>query len=124
MMLANPKTLIVKDTYFNQVLVESLLNSWGIETITCKDAKKGLAALTENEINLIILDLMMPGMDGFEFLSRKRQMKDETPVIVVSGKVDSEAIARALELGAKEFITKPIKSEVSQAAINIHIKPH
>ena len=116
-----PKILIVEDSYFNQVLVESLLNSWGIETTTCKDAKAALKNLANEHFELVILDLMMPGMDGFEFLSHKHQLNDSTPVIVVSAKADKASIERTKELGAVDFLVKPFRSETFKSLITKHL---
>jgi two-component system copper resistance phosphate regulon response regulator CusR len=116
-----PKILIVEDSYFNQVLVESLLNSWGIETKTCKDAKAALKNLANEHFELVILDLMMPGMDGFEFLNHKHQLNDSTPVIVVSAKADKASIERTKELGAVDFLVKPFRSETFKSLITKHL---
>ncbi|NHB69080.1 response regulator [Perlabentimonas gracilis] len=116
-----PKILIVEDSYFNQVLVESLLNSWGIETTTCKDAKAALKNLANEHFELVILDLMMPEMDGFEFLNHKHQLNDSTPVIVVSAKADKASIERTKDLGAVDFLVKPFRSETFKSLITKHL---
>lgn len=116
-----PQILIVEDSYFNQVLVESLLNSWGIETSICKNAEDALSNLTEKHFNLVILDLMMPGMDGFEFLSQKNRLNDSTPVIIVSAKADVKSMERTKELGAIDFLVKPFKSETFKSLITKHL---
>jgi CheY-like chemotaxis protein len=116
-----PKILIVEDSYFNQVLVESLLNSWGIGTTICKNAEDALSNLANEHFELVILDLMMPGMDGFEFLSKKKQLNDSTPVIVVSAKADEKSIERTRELGAIDFLVKPFRSEKFKTLITKHL---
>ncbi|MDD3567713.1 MAG: response regulator [Bacteroidales bacterium] len=116
-----PKILIVEDSYFNQVLVESLLNSWGIGTTTCKNAEDALSNLANEHFELVILDLMLPGMDGFEFLSKKKQLNDSTPVIIVSAKADKASIERTKELGATDFLAKPFRSETFKLLITKHL---
>lgn len=116
-----PRILIVEDSYFNQVLMESLLNSWGIGTTICKNAEDALSNMANERFELVILDLMMPGMDGFEFLNHKHQLNDSTPVIVVSAKADKASIERTKELGASDFLIKPFKSETFKSLITKHL---
>lgn len=116
------KILIIEDSYFNQVLVESLVSSWGYDTQTCSRADKGLEVLaTDSTIKLVILDLMLPGMDGFEFLAKKRELGSDVPVIVVSAKTDEESIRKAQALGAVDFQKKPINSHILQSTIGRYI---
>lgn len=116
------KILIVEDSYINQVLLESLVSSWGYETHTCSRADKGLEALeTDNSIKLVLLDLMLPGMDGFEFLDQKNKLGNNLPVIVLSAKTDGDSIARVLRLGASEFLYKPINTELLKTKITNYL---
>ncbi len=116
------KILIIEDSYFNQVLVESLVSSWGYETLTCSRADKGLEALAKDfSIKLVILDLMLPGMDGFEFLAKKRELGSDVPVIVVSAKTDGKSIRKAQALGAVDFLNKPIISELFKTKITNYL---
>lgn len=101
--------------------MESLLNSWGIGTTICKNAEDALSNMANERFELVILDLMMPGMDGFEFLNHKHQLNDSTPVIVVSAKADKASIERTKELGASDFLIKPFKSETFKSLITKHL---
>lgn len=116
-----PKILIVEDSYFNQVLLESLLSSWGFETILCKDVEDALVILQDNNLSLILLDIMLPGLDGFDFLINKRKSQNNTPVIAISAKTDDHTIARAKELGALHFIKKPIDTNELLSTISIYL---
>jgi DNA-binding response OmpR family regulator len=108
--MASNKILLVEDIYFNQILIESLLIEWGYQVIIVDDGAEALDEMIVEKPNLIILDLMMPVMDGFQFLEEKNKLGDKTPVVVLSARSDLESINRALKLGAKEFITKPFST--------------
>jgi DNA-binding response OmpR family regulator len=116
------KILIIEDSYFNQVLVESLVSSWGYDTQTCSRADKGLEVLaTDSTIKMVILDLMLPGMDGFEFLAKKRELGSDVPVIVLSAKTDVESLRRVNELGAVEYLNKPLNTGVLKTKITNYL---
>jgi DNA-binding response OmpR family regulator len=108
--MATKKILLVEDIYFNKILIESLLVEWGYQVIMVDDGAEALDEMIVERPDLIILDLMMPVMDGFKFLEEKNKMGNQTPVIVLSARTDIESINRALKLGAKEYITKPFNS--------------
>lgn len=104
------KILLVEDIYFNQVLIESMLVEWGYEVQLASDGAEALELIKSNDFSLIILDLMMPVMDGFMFLEEKNKLGIHAPVVVLSARNDMESIERALKLGALDFITKPFNS--------------
>jgi DNA-binding response OmpR family regulator len=108
--MASKKVLLVEDIYFNKILIESLLVDWGFQVTTVDNGEKGLEEMIRSKPDLIILDLMMPVMDGFKFLEEKNNMGNKTPVIVLSARTDHESINRALKLGVKDYITKPFNS--------------
>jgi DNA-binding response OmpR family regulator len=116
-----PKILVVEDSYFNQVLVEALLIDWGYNPIVCTKADEALEIMSKETIKLIILDLMLPGMDGFTFLSEKKNLNNQVPVIVMSAKNDASTIERTHNLGASHFISKPINSEILSTIITNYL---
>jgi excisionase family DNA binding protein len=81
----------------------------GYEVREAGSAEEGLAVLDQESPDLILLDVMMPGLDGWEMLSRVRERhgRDSIPVVMFSGKVDREQAAQAEEAGAQAFIGKP-----------------
>jgi excisionase family DNA binding protein len=81
----------------------------GYEVREAASAEEGLAALDEELPDLILLDVMMPGLDGWEMLSRVRERhgRESIPVVMFSGKVDEEHAAQAEQAGAQAFIGKP-----------------
>lgn len=104
------KILIVDDEERNRRLLEVLLNTDGYATLAAANGKDGLELAAREQPDLILLDLMMPGMDGFEVTYRlKNDAATRTiPIIIVSALNDLAAHQRMLASGADEFINKPI----------------
>jgi CheY-like chemotaxis protein len=103
----NLKILIVEDTYFNRVLLDSLLKEWGYTPLAAISAESALSILKSENPDLVLLDLMLPGMDGFMFLEEKKSLNNNTPVIILSAKSDKESLLKSAEFGVNDFITKP-----------------
>ena len=102
--------MIVDDSSTNNILYESILVDEGYSVIISEDSKSAFNKLKKEMPDLLILDLMMPGMDGFHFLNEKNAdmaIKD-IPVIMVTAKADKESEVKALSLGVKRFLTKPV----------------
>lgn len=119
--MASNKILLVEDIYFNQILIESLLIEWGYQVIIVDDGAEALDEMIVEKPNLIILDLMMPVMDGYQFLEAKNKLGDKTPVVVLSARSDLESINKAIKLGAKDFITKPFNSTDLENKIKVFL---
>lgn len=104
------KILVIDDSATNIVLVKGVLEEAGYEIITSNSAKKALKILDTEKPDLILLDLMMPQMSGYDFLEKMNEEKllDEIPVIVVSAKITEEAIDKAIKNGASDYIKKPV----------------
>ena len=108
--LEEAKILVVDDQEPNRDLLEALLQAKNYTPILASGGKECLQLLEEVEVDLILLDIMMPGMDGFEVLDhlKKREEWSVIPVIVVTALDGREDKIRGLEKGADEFISKPI----------------
>jgi CheY-like chemotaxis protein len=104
-----PQILIIDDVSSNLLLIQSILEGENYRVTACENGKEALEQLKQsNSIKLILLDIMMPDFDGYEFLDQKRQLAgDEIPVIVVSAKTDTESIQKALAKGAYDYLSKP-----------------
>ncbi|MBI2052722.1 MAG: response regulator [Candidatus Ryanbacteria bacterium] len=98
------KILIIEDDKFLRDLLVGKLEKEGYKVFIGEDGLKGLAAARETPPHLVLLDLVLPGLNGFEVLSRLRDEK--IPVIVVSNLGSPEDIERAKSLGAKDFLVK------------------
>jgi len=81
----------------------------GFEVVEASDGEKALSLLREEEFDLVLLDVMMPGMSGFEVLERLRRDpgRDELAIVFLSARADEEDIRRGFELGALDYVTKP-----------------
>lgn len=102
------KILVIEDDKFLRGLLVGKLKKEGYETIEACDGEEGLASTRKDTPHLIILDLVLPGADGFEILQsiKNDPATSKIPVIVLSNLGSREDIDRALGLGAKEFLVK------------------
>lgn len=107
---SNYTILIVDDVYLNIVLVEKMLKRYNFNVKSATGGEQALEIVSEEKPSLILLDLMMPNMDGFEVLNilRKKDATKDIPVVILSA-LNSEAdIKRGLDAGANGYITKPV----------------
>jgi diguanylate cyclase (GGDEF)-like protein len=117
------RLLVVDDSEDNRVLLNRRLTKRGFEVV---EADSGLAALeliSEQSFDLVLLDIMMPGIDGIEVLKRIRatQSPDRLPVLMVTAKACNTDMVQALEFGANDYITKPIDFPIAFARIKTQI---
>ena len=108
--MSKGKVLLVEDAYINQVLVENILIDAGFDVLIVDDGEKAIEALQNDTFILMILDLMMPVMDGFTLLEKAKD-KINFPVIVVTARSDYESIEKAIHLGANDYLIKPFNSK-------------
>jgi excisionase family DNA binding protein len=103
-----PTILIVDDDAGTRALVRASLELEGFDVVEAESAPKGLTAVEEESPDLILLDVMMPQMDGWEMLRRvQEQHGGAIPVVMFSGKVDESSAGEAAERGASGFVGKP-----------------
>lgn len=100
------KILVIEDNELNLKLMKDILISQGYEVDTAADGEQGLEKAMENEYGLILLDIQMPVVSGYDFLQIYNK---ETPVIVVSACAMETEINKAKELGCADYISKPIQ---------------
>jgi adenylate cyclase len=105
-----PRILIVDDNPTNVKVLQTRLLAEGYEIVTAGDGEEGLAAAREGTPDLILLDIMMPKLDGIEVCRRLRADPDFpfTPIIMVTAMADSKDVIAGLEAGGDEYLTKPI----------------
>ena len=106
---SSKKILVVDDTPDNLMLIQGILQAEGHEIILAKDGKTALALVEESPPQLILLDVMMPGMDGFEVTKRLRSNKTLPfiPILLITA-YDQPSAVRGLDSGADDFIRKPV----------------
>ncbi|HLA44747.1 MAG TPA: response regulator [Aggregatilineales bacterium] len=105
------KLLIVDDEPFTVEMISTYLQMNGFECTGAHSGTDGLALLKNTNPALVILDLMMPDIEGFEFCERMRSDPQfaTIPVLIVSARTDQEAMDRAFNAGANDYLTKPFQ---------------
>lgn len=114
------KILIIEDDTAIAELEKDYLEINGYTVIIEQDGSAGAARALDEDLDLIILDLMLPGMDGFEICKLIRDTKD-TPILMVSAKKDDIDKIRGLGLGADDYITKPFSPSELVARVGAHL---
>lgn len=103
------KTILVVDDEKRLVsLVESYLTQEGYRVVSAYNGKEALTVARHEKPDLIVLDVMMPEMDGYEFM-RKHRAEADTPIILLTARVDDEEKVIGLEVGADDYMTKPFR---------------
>jgi len=115
----NPKILIVDDEEYNRQLLTTFLTSLGYATLEAENGKKALKLILEKRPDIVILDLNMPEVNGFEVLNVIKSNPETRmiPVIVITGLGDEQNHLRALENGADDFLTKPFNIHFLRARL-------
>lgn len=116
--------LAVDDRQENRELVARNLSRLGHFVITAASGEEALNALKQSDVDVVLLDLLMPGMDGREVLHRIKEHPDwrATPVIVISGSQDMDGIIECIEAGADDYLFKPFNPVLLQARIKAGIE--
>ena len=118
-MSARIRALVVDDEDAILRFLKPALEANNYEVLTAHNGEDGLKAAEEESPNVILLDVMMPGMDGFHVLRRLRR-SDETrriPVVMLTAKGESKSIFRSQELGARDHLIKPCESKELLATV-------
>ena len=99
--------LIVDDEPDILLMLRMSLEDEGHDVVMAADGQMALERIAEHHPDLVLLDVMMPVLDGFGVLESKQQQGDTTPVVMLSAKSEEADVARAMSLGAVEFVSKP-----------------
>ncbi len=100
--------LVVDDHTHIRRLYEYTLEKNGYKPFTAANGKEALTVMDHEHIDLIVLDIMMPEMDGYSFLRTLRESGSETPVLVITARDSSEDVRKAFTLGTDDFMVKPV----------------
>jgi len=105
--------LAVDDIPLNLVLVQKMLSRFKFEIRTAENGQQALDAVSNRKPDLILLDLMMPGIDGFEVIKRLREdpATSDIRIVILSALNSNEDVVKGFDLGANDFIMKPIIME-------------
>lgn len=102
------KVLIVDDSEICLKMIETIVRRFGYYTLTALNGKDGMLKVEQNEPDLIILDVLMPVMNGYEFLEELNKKHSRIPVIICSGLSDKKDIMRAKKINKNvEYLSKP-----------------
>jgi two-component system, NtrC family, response regulator AtoC len=114
-----PPILVVDDEENIRTYLRQLLMLKGYDVALAQDGEEALARLNDGaQFALIILDIMLPKMDGLEVLGRIRKIAKQTPVIMLTGVGETGTIVKAMKLGASDYLTKPFEEEELDFAMN------
>jgi len=119
----HPRILVVDDAPENLMVIESILSKdYSLKLIN--DSKEALDYAFANPPDLVLLDIMMPNIDGFEVCRRLKDNKNlaDVPVIFITSKTDIEDEEKGFAVGASDFIHKPISAPIVAARVKTHIK--
>lgn len=122
--LAGRKILIVDDDRLNIRILAGILKTEGYVTAEADSGERGLQLYAEFRPDLVLLDVMMPGIDGFETCRRLRRTygDDTAPIIFVTAKKDSDDVLEGLSAGGADYLPKPLKPKEVLARIRTHLQ--
>jgi CheY-like chemotaxis protein len=115
--------LVVDDVPLNILLIKKMLSQYTFEIRTANGGQAALDAIAQKMPNLVLLDLMMPGIDGFEVIRRLRadEKTKDLPIIILSALNSEQDISKGFQLGANDFINKPIIMEKLLSSVTTQI---
>jgi two-component system OmpR family response regulator len=116
--MQSPLVLVVDDEEGVRDLIVDALSMVSINTITANHGMQALNLIRENNVDLVVLDVNMPVMDGFEVLEKLRSTGNNLPVIILTARLDREDIKQGFDLGADDFVRKPFGIEELTLRIN------
>jgi two-component system, OmpR family, alkaline phosphatase synthesis response regulator PhoP len=122
--MAKASILVVEDeTDIREIIVHGLARE-GYAVAAVADAEKGIESMRRSRPDLVLLDMMLPGMDGFEALKRIRADKElgKVPVIMVTARSEDADIVAGLELGADDYVCKPFSPRVLAARVRARLR--
>jgi len=116
--------LVVDDNQENLRVVSNYLKENVYKIALAMNGRDALKILESDPIDLVLLDIMMPGMDGFEVCLKMKENKDfkDIPVIFLTAKTETEDIVKGFQTGGVDYITKPFRKEELLARVRTHIE--
>ncbi|MBI9069464.1 MAG: response regulator [Salinivirgaceae bacterium] len=116
--------LIVDDNQENLKVVSNFLKDKGYNIALSLDGPGALKILETDKIDLILLDIMMPGMNGFEVCEKIRSNENtiDIPIIFLTAKNDTDDVVKGFQIGGVDYITKPFKKEELYARVSTHVQ--
>jgi DNA-binding response OmpR family regulator len=115
------KIVIVDDDKDIGEILEIALQDEGYEVVAFSDSEKAMAYLNQNEYDMVILDIMMPSLTGYDLCDHIRQ-KNDAPILFITCLDDDESLTKALELGGDDYIRKPFSITEVMARVGAHLR--
>lgn len=115
------KTVVVDDDKDIGEILEIALQNEGYEVIVFRNSEEAMAYLYENTYDMVIVDIMMPGLTGYDLCQQIRKIND-VPIIFITCLDDAESLAKALELGGDDYIRKPFTITEVLARVGAHLR--
>ena len=112
------RILAVDDQRYFRELLEGLLSEEGYEVVTASSGEEALRILEQSHFDILLTDLVMPGMDGNDLVHRAKERDPEQEIVVVTGVVDVKTAVDAMKLGASEYLIKPFDRETLASALD------
>jgi CheY-like chemotaxis protein len=119
MQLRPGTVLVIDDMEVNRALLGRRVERLGHRTLEAENGRQAIALLDQHEIDLVLCDLVMPEMDGYELISQMQAhpKMNQVPIVVISAKDDAEAVMRCLDLGAEDYVSKPFNPTLLRVRI-------
>lgn len=116
--------LVIDDSNLIAHIAKNILSGRGHDVMVARDGESGLEAAQNTCPDLILLDLVLPGIDGYEVCRRikKNEATEDIPIIMLTSRAESADKIRGLELGASDYVTKPFDEGELVARVNTHLK--
>ena len=116
------RILIVDDDEAVRIMLYKVIRSNGMDAFTCNSGAEALETLSRDSFDLILLDVNMPGMDGFQVVQKLRSRGVTTPIIIISGRQEDYDTLYGLDIGADDYVTKPFNPVVLGAKVKALIR--
>jgi two-component system response regulator MtrA len=118
----NARILVVDDDTALAEMIGIVLRTEGFDPVFCADGSEAVEAFRSSAPDLVLLDLMLPGLDGIEVASRIRE-ESGTPIIMLTAKSDTADVVKGLESGADDYVVKPFNPKELVARIRTRLRP-
>lgn len=122
MMDQKDRVLIVDDDEAVRTTLYKVMKSNGIETDMASNGQEALDKVAQNKYDLMLLDVNMPGVDGFEVIQRVREKKIQTPIMIISARTEDYDTLYGLDIGADDYLTKPFNPITLGAKVKAMIR--
>ena len=117
------RVLIVDDLELNRLILEEIIREMGCHPVLAESGEAALKAVAEFRPQLVLSDISMPGLDGYELcrILKGNERTRNIPVVFISAFDNPEAVVKGLDLGGEDYITKPFVTEIVQARVGVHL---